>query len=72
MTQQTIYKSPACELCSAPLAADDIAINLKLISRTVTTFLCIDCLAKKLGCERTAIEDRIRYYRESGNCTLFR
>lgn len=61
-----------CKNCGVKLTADDKAINLKLISRTVTEFLCIDCLGDKLGCGRAPIEERIRYYRESGSCTLFR
>lgn len=61
-----------CKTCGAVLAADDKAIYMKLISRTATSFLCIDCLGKQLGCGREPIEERIRYYRESGNCTLFR
>ncbi len=61
-----------CRQCGNRLVKDEKAINLKLISRAVTEFYCIDCLAKKLGCTRAAIEERIRYYRESGNCTLFR
>lgn len=61
-----------CSTCGAALAADDKAIYMKLISRNATSFLCIDCLGKKLGCGREPIEERIRYYRESGNCTLFR
>ena len=51
---------------------DEKAIYIKLVSRTAVDFLCMDCLAIKLSCSRKAIEDRIWYYRESGNCTLFR
>lgn len=61
-----------CTSCHASLSADDKAIYMKLVSRTATSFLCIDCLGRKLGCGRKPIEERIRYYRESGNCTLFR
>lgn len=61
-----------CQNCGAVLAADDKAIYMKLISRNAVSFLCIDCLGKQLGCGRGPIEERIRYYRESGNCTLFR
>lgn len=32
----------------------------------------MDCLAARLGCERAVLEERVRYYRESGNCVLFR
>lgn len=61
-----------CRDCGAALAADDKAIYMKLISRNATSFLCIDCLGAQLGCGKGPIEERIRYYRESGNCTLFR
>lgn len=71
-TQESPQTGSLCTNCGAKLAADDKAIYIKLISRTATSFLCIDCLGKKLGCGREPIEERIRYYRESGNCTLFR
>lgn len=61
-----------CRECGEKLKKDEKAINFKLISRTVTDFYCINCLAKKLGCDRKAIDERIEYYRNSGNCTLFR
>lgn len=64
------YKT--CKQCGAPLFADDIAIYRKLVFRNAEEFFCIDCLAAYFKCERSAIEERIRYYRESGNCTLFR
>lgn len=79
--QKTVTEKPAdgapqnssvCKACGAALAADDKAIYMKLISRNATSFLCIDCLGAQLGCGRGPIEERIRYYRESGNCTLFR
>lgn len=64
------YKT--CKKCSAPLLADDIAIYQKLVFRGAQEFLCIDCLADYFHCERKAIEERIAYYRASGECTLFR
>lgn len=67
-----LQQASFCQSCNAPLTADDKAIYMKLISRDADSFLCIDCLGKKLGCGREPIEERIRYYRESGNCTLFR
>ncbi len=45
---------------------------MKLVSRDVKTFFCLECLSEKLGCQRGALEARIQYYRESGNCVLFR
>lgn len=70
--ESKLQNSSVCSACGAALAADDKAIYMKLISRNATSFLCIDCLGAQLGCGREPIEERIRYYRESGNCTLFR
>ena len=64
------YKT--CKKCGASLYDDDISIFRKLVDRGADEFLCIDCLAVRFGCTRGAIEDLIRYYRESGQCTLFR
>ncbi len=64
------YKT--CKECGAELLADDIAIHRKLIHRNADEFFCIDCLGKQLGSNRQDIERLIAYYRESGQCTLFR
>ena len=61
-----------CRSCGAPLGGDDIAIYRKLVYRGAEDFLCIACLADYFRCPRAEIEKRIRYYRESGTCTLFR
>ncbi|PQP83380.1 hypothetical protein C0Q44_01265 [Paenibacillus sp. PCH8] len=61
-----------CKSCQILLEADEVAIYMKLISRSAQQFLCIDCLGKKLNCDREPIEKLIRYFRESGNCVLFR
>ncbi len=61
-----------CMTCGAKLLDDDIAIYRKLVFRAAEEFLCRDCLAKRFGCEREKIDRLIRYYRESGECTLFR
>lgn len=58
--------------CASRLTSDEKAIYMKLVNRTASRFLCLDCLSEKLGCTRQALEERIRYYRESGNCVLFR
>ena len=62
---EKFYKT--CITCNARLTSDEKAIYMKLVNRTASEFLCLDCLSKKLGCERAALEKRIRYYRESGN-----
>lgn len=53
------------------LSGDELAIYRKLVHRGATRFLCMDCLAEYFGCDRKEIEERIRYYRKSGECTLF-
>ncbi|WP_127546823.1 hypothetical protein [Paenibacillus amylolyticus] len=61
-----------CTSCQVPLSSDDVGIYLKLISRSAQQFLCIDCIGVKLNCGLEPIEKLIRYFRESGNCALFR
>ena len=61
-----------CRSCGAPLLSDDLAIYRKLVNRGAEDFLCIGCLADYFKVPRETIEERIRYYRESGECTLFR
>lgn len=61
-----------CRECNIPLTSDEIAIYFKLVSRNATDFLCINCLGEKLKCGREPIEKKIQYFRQSGNCTLFR
>lgn len=65
-------ESNKCYKCEETLTWDDIGIYMKMVSRDAREFLCMDCLAEKLGCQRTDLEKRIKYFRESGNCTLFR
>ncbi len=58
--------------CGKELLSDEIAIYKKLVNRGAEKYLCIDCLAEYFKCSRKAIEDKIDYYRKSGECTLFR
>ena len=53
------------------LSGDEIAIYLKLVNRGAKEFLCIACLAEFFQCDKIEIEKRIKYYRDSGECTLF-
>lgn len=61
-----------CLECDRNLTSNEKAIYMKLVDRTASRFLCLDCLGRKMGCGREPLEERIRYYRESGNCVLFR
>lgn len=65
-------KHHVCIQCGVHLTSDEKAIYMKMVSRCASEFLCLDCLSEKLDCSREALEERIRYYRESGNCVLFR
>lgn len=67
-----MFYTRICKECQNNLMPDDIAIYLKLVSRNAKEFSCIDCLGAKLKCGREPLEKLIKYYRESGNCTLFR
>lgn len=61
-----------CKACGGPLWDDDRAIYRKLVYRAAEEFLCRDCLARQFGCQREKIDKLIDYYRQSGECTLFR
>lgn len=61
-----------CKQCETRLTTDEKAIYMKMVNRFASEFLCLDCLSEHLGCRREALEKRIAYYRESGNCVLFR
>lgn len=54
------------------LELDEIAIFKKMVNRCATEYLCIDCLAEYFNVSRKAIEDRIKFYRESGTCLMFK
>lgn len=59
-----------CEKCGRQLKADEISLYFKLVDREAKSFLCIDCLAKKMKVTREMLEKKIEYFREIG-CTLF-
>ena len=59
-----------CSVCGKQIGKDDIGANKKLISKTVTKFLCIDCLAEYLGTDSEYILEKISQFKEEG-CVLF-
>jgi len=61
-----------CKKCGKELSSDAVAIFKKLVNRSADEFLCIECLAEFFNCEPEKIYALIKYYRESGECTLFR
>ena len=46
-----------CRKCGAHLTSDEKAIYMKLVSRTASSFLCMDCLAEALHCERKRLKN---------------
>ena len=38
-----------CKKCAKKLTSDEKAIYLKLVDRTASRFLCLDCLGEKMG-----------------------
>ena len=61
-----------CKKCGKEnLSGDELAKYRKLVNRGAAEFLCIDCLADFFKSDKSEIEARIKYYRDSGECTLF-
>lgn len=59
-----------CKYCKKELLNDEIAIYKRLINRGAEEFMCIDCLAKHMEVEVSAIEEKIVQFKKMG-CTLF-
>ena len=56
--------------CKKELSGNEIAMHKKLINRFAEEFMCIDCLAEHFDVSRELIEEKIKYFIETG-CTLF-
>ncbi|MDO4617545.1 MAG: hypothetical protein Q4B03_08850 [Lachnospiraceae bacterium] len=61
----------ACMQCSSALSGDEVALNRKLISRSVKDCRCLTCLSSYFSVRREQLEDLIEYYHKSGTCILF-
>ena len=59
-----------CKKCARELKADEVGLNLKLIDRSGTEFLCIDCLAAYLKLPREDLIAMADRFRKTG-CVLF-
>lgn len=59
-----------CITCEKELCHDEIALYRKLVMRGATEYMCIECLAKHFNVSIGLLEDRIRYFKETG-CALF-
>lgn len=59
-----------CYECDAPMTGDEAALNLKLIDKKLTRYLCPACLGKKMGESPEHLHKMITLFRKQG-CTLF-
>ena len=52
------------------ITPDEMGLNKKLINRSVTEYLCYDCLGAYFKLERKVLLDMVERFREAG-CHLF-
>jgi len=63
---------PKCSSCGKDdLDKDIIGINKKLISKDITNFYCMNCLADYCGATVNDLYEKIEEFKEQG-CTLFK
>ena len=60
-----------CKQCDSILSKDIIALNKKLLGRTIKIYLCLDCLADYLGATTDDLLIKIEDFKEQG-CKLFK
>jgi len=59
-----------CIKCEKELRHDEVALHRKLILRCATEYMCLECLAEHFNVPTELLEERIRYFKETG-CALF-
>jgi hypothetical protein len=59
-----------CWKCGAPLSADEVGLNYKVINRGVTKFLCFNCLSAKFDTTIDNLKALIERFRAAG-CSMF-
>lgn len=64
-------KAKKCYLCEAALNKDAIGLNKKLIDKSISRFMCIDCLASHLDVTAEELKAKIQDFKDEG-CTLFK
>lgn len=63
-------KVKKCYLCEAKLDKDGIGLNKKLLDKSLSRFLCIECLAAYLDVSVEDLKTKISEFKGQG-CTLF-
>lgn len=64
------YFNKTCSSCDKKLKKNDIALNLKFISRKLEDFQCTKCLAETLGYTNKQMKDKAKELKTQG-CELF-
>jgi hypothetical protein len=60
-----------CILCETELKKDHVALNKKLLGRSIEKYYCIRCLAEYIGCTVEDLLTKIEEFKEQG-CALFK
>lgn len=63
-------KVKKCYLCEAKLDKDAMGLNKKLLDKSLSRFLCINCLATHLDVSVEDLKAKISEFKNQG-CTLF-
>ncbi len=63
-------KLKKCYLCEAKLDKDAIGLNMKLLDKSLSRFLCGVCLAAHLDISEEDLRVKISEFKDQG-CTLF-
>lgn len=59
-----------CFNCDRPVVKDVVALNKKLLGRSIKRYLCLTCLAEYLDCCEDDLSRKIQEFKEQG-CALF-
>lgn len=59
-----------CVNCDVTLSKDEVALNKKLLGRSIKKFRCLRCLADYLECSEEDLRVKIQEFIEQG-CGLF-
>ena len=59
-----------CHFCEAELMKDEIALNKKIVGRSVVKLQCLICLAAYFETTEDDLREKIEFFKMQG-CTLF-
>jgi len=59
-----------CARCKAKVSNNEIALNIKLLGKQISTVKCYNCLSKSFYCGVSELQEKVDFYKSMG-CTLF-